>query len=355
LFRPGKLIVTVLFVSMLLVAVAACGGKGDRNEPAPGGQAGGNNGASQAGGENSGPWQVTILGGSVGGVWSAITEGVAESLRRNAPAGSNITAEPGKDGPNSVMVVNKEAELAISYTPTAYTAIKGTEPFKEAYPEVRAIATLNPSSTFHFLVLKNTGLTSIEELKDKKYPLRISVNKQGSTMELASRAVLEAYGITYRDIESWGGKVYFLSTKESMESIDDGQAQAHSITGEHPISHFIEASTRRDFTLLPIDSEAVNKVNRELGTRAAVIPGGTYSFNAGEVPTFAASLLLITGAGQPDDLIYNVTKALNENLDYLHTVHATLKDMNPETMADTAPIPLHPGAEKYYREIGVLK
>ena len=355
MLRLSKLIVMVLLVSMLLMAVTACGGKGTQNEPAPGGQAGDNNGTSQGGGENNEPWKVTILGGSVGGVWSAITEGVAESLRHNAPAGSNITAEPGKDGPNSVMVAKNEAELAISYSPTSYTAIQGVAPFTEAYPEVRAVATLNPNSTFHFLVLKETGLTSIDDLKDKKYPLRISVNKQGSTMELASKAVLNAYGITYQDIESWGGKVYFLSTKETMESIDDGQVQAHSITGEQPISHFIEASTRRDFTLLPVNPEAVNKVNQELGTRAAVIPGGMYSFNTGDVPTFAASLMLIAGDGQSDDFVYNVTKSLHENLDYLHSVHATLKDMTPESMADTTPIPLHPGAEKYYREIGVLK
>lgn len=254
-----------------------------------------------------------------------------------------------------MLVAQKRAELAISYTPTAYTAIAGAEPFTEPYPDVRAVATLNPNSTFHFLVLKNTGLTSIEQIKEKNFPLKISVNKKGSTMELASKAVLEAYGITYQDIEKWGGKVFFLSTKESMEGIDNGQMQAHSITGEHPVSHFVEAATRHQFTLLSISPDVVEKVNQRLGTHAATIPAGTYSFNAKDIPTFAASLMLITGAGQPEELIYNVVKALHTNLDYLHSVHATLKDLSPEVMANVVPIPLHPGAERYYREIGVVR
>lgn len=354
MFKLGKLAIIGVVLSILLLIVTSCGGNITQNEPESSGQPG-NIDASQGSGENSSPWKVTILGGSVGGVWSAITEGVAESVRRNAPSGSNITAEPGKDGPNSVMAANKEAELALSYSPTAYTALKGIDPYKEAYPGVRAVAVLNPNSTFHFLVLKNTGLTSIEDLKAKKFPLSISVNKQGSTMELASKAALNAYGISYQDIESWGGKVYYLSTAETMEAIDNGMVQAHSITGEHPVSLFVEASIRREFHLLPISSEAINKVNQALGTRAGVIPGGTYSFTPEDIPTFAASLLLVTGADQSEDFIYNVTKALNDNLDYLRSVHAILKDINLKTMADTSPIPLHPGAEKYYKEMGVLK
>ncbi|MFZ5646957.1 MAG: TAXI family TRAP transporter solute-binding subunit [Bacillota bacterium] len=353
MLRFNRLVILLALFCILVLLVTSCGDKTAKNQPASG-QAGGAK-AVQSDGKAGGPWKVTILGGAVGGVWSAITEGVAECMRRSAPPGSNITAEPGKDGPNSVMVAQKKAELAISYTPTAYTAIKGTDPFKEAYPDIRAVATLNPDSTFHFLVMKNTGLNSIEDIKSQKYPLRISVNKTGSTMELTSKAVMEAYGMTYKDIENWGGKVYFLSTKESMDLIDDKQSQAHSLTGEHPMSHFVESATRNDFKLLPISPEAVNKVNSKLGTHGAKIPAGTYSFNKEDVPTFAASLLLITGAGQSEEFVYNVTKALHQNLDHLRTVHATLKDMNPKTMADTAPIPLHPGAEKYYREIGVLK
>lgn len=355
MLRLNKPLALAAILVLLAMAVAGCGGKTAKNEPAPAGQATAGKAAPGDGKAGGGPWKITILGGAVGGVWSAITEGVAECLRRSAPAGSNITAEPGKDGPNSVMVVQKKADLAISYTPTAYTAIKGTEPFREAYPDVRAVATLNPDSTFHFLVLKDTGLTSIEDIKAKKFPLRISVNKAGSTMELASKAVLEAYGMTYKDIEGWGGKVYFLSTKESMDLIDDKQSHAHSLTGEHPMSHFVESATRNSFTLLSISPDAVNRVNQKLGTHAASIPAGTYSFNREPVPTFAASLLLITSAGQPDELIYNVTKSLHQNLNYLRSVHATLKDMSPQTMSDTVPVPLHPGAEKYYREVGALK
>lgn len=351
MFKLGKLAIIGVVLSILLLIVTSCGGNITQNEPESSGQAG----VSQGSGEKSGPWNITILGGSVGGVWSAITEGVAESVRRNAPSGSNITSEVGKDGPNNVMVANMEAELAISYSPTAYAALEGIDPYKDAYPGVRAVAVLNPGSTFHFLVLENTGLTSIEDIKAKKFPLSISVNAQGSTMELASKTLLNAYGISYQDIESWGGKVFFLSTSQTMEAIDDGLVQAHSLNGEHPISHFVEASIRRDFNLLPISSEAINKVNQALGTRAGVIPGGTYSFTPEEIPTFAASLLLVTGADQSEDFIYSITKNLNDNLDYLSSVHAILKDINLIEMADTSPIPLHPGAEKFYKEMGVLK
>lgn len=347
----GMSLLLVLMLALALL-VAACGGQQAKNKPAPtpapektGGQSGGPAGA---------PAKVTILGGAVGGVWSVISEGVGEALRRSLPAGSSVTVEPGKDGPNSVMVAQNEAELAVTYSVTAYTALQGTEPFKEKYPKVRAVALLNPNSAFHFVV-KDAKFKTLDELKEKKYPLKISVNKQGSTMEVASKAVLNAYGITYEDIEKWGGKVYFLSTADTMGLIDNGQAEAHSIIGEYPVKAFVEGALKHKFSLLPIKPEVVEKVNQQLGTVPAEIPAGTYSFQPEAVPTLAASLMLITGADQPDDLVYNMTKALYEQLDYLKSVHATLKPLTAKDLPKTGNVPLHPGAEKFYREKGLLK
>lgn len=300
-------------------------------------------------------YKITILGGSAGGVWSVITEGVAESIRRGLP-GAQITTEPGKDGPNQVMVAQGKVQFAVTYDSTNYAAVAGKTPYKSELPNLRTVAILNPTGAFQFFIDKKTGIKSFEEIAEKKYPLRVGANRKGTLMHLSGEAVLAAYGAPYDQIEKWGGKIHYVPSNQSMDLWDAGQLDATQEVAQFPISKFLEHATKHDLRLLPIDDPAkLEALSKELGMSPFTIPAHTYPFQDEDCRTLNTKLILLSSADVPDQLVYDVVKSMNESLDYLHKVHANLKDMTPEIMANGAMVALHPGAAKYYREIGAVK
>ena len=115
-----------------------------------------------------------------------------------------------------------------------------------------------------------------------------------------------------------------------------------------------EASLTQRFRLLPVSEEVIGRVNERLGTYRSVIPAGTYRFAEQEVTTFSDDLVMIATAELNEQRAYEITRALYNNLDYLHSVHRALRSLTPEIMPRVNRIPLHPGAARFYREAGVL-
>ena len=287
------------------------------------------------------------------GAWSAISEGVANALRREMP-GVAITHEVGLDGANAATVDSGRVQLGMLHSAMGQLALAGEYPYSRKLQNIRAISRVYSDSALHFLVSERSGLTSIEEIKQKKYPLRVSVMYRGSLMETASKALLEFYGVTYADIESWGGKVYFRALVPSLELMQDGGVDAISVSVQFPETNINEASIRQSFRLLPLSEEAIAYVNQKLGTYRSTIPAGTYRFVQRDIPTFSDVCVLITYAGLGEEEVYDITRALFKNLDYLHTVHRALAKLNQTDMPLVNRIPLHPGAARFYREAGVL-
>ena len=176
-------------------------------------------------------------------------------------------------------------------------------------------------------------------------------NRQGTLIDVATEELLKTYGITYSDIAKWGGKVHKIPGPEATDLWDAGQMDAIVEVSQFPTSRFYELGQKHDLIMLPIDPANQEKLNKELGTSSLTIPAGTYSFQKEDCPTVSSQLLLITSADQPDEVITGVLKAMTANIDYLHSVHANLRDLSPETMSANTSIPMHPAAEKFFREL----
>lgn len=299
-------------------------------------------------------YKITIIGGSAGGVWSVMTEGVAESIRRSLPD-ARITTEPGKDGPNQVMISKNEVQIAVTNEGTSYAAVHGLEPYKSKLTNLRTLAVLNPTSPFQFFIDEKTGIKSFSDIKQKKYPLRISLNRKGTLMELAGKVVMEHYGITYKDIEEWGGKLNFVPMNQATDLWDAGQLDATSEVMQFPASAYLEHGMKHKLVMLPVTEDKIPALCKALGMTPFTIPANAYSFRKEPYRTINTKLTLITSAEQPEGMIYDLVKAMHTNLDYLHKVHANLRDLTPEIMAKDVLIDLHPGAVKYFREIGAIK
>ena len=299
-------------------------------------------------------YKITIVGGSAGGVWSVMTEGVAESIRRALPD-ARITTEPGKDGPNQIMVAKNEIEIAVTNEGTSYAAVNGLDPYKSKLPNIRTLIVLNPTSPFQFFIDEKTGIKSFQEIMDKKFPLKIGLNRKGTLMELAGKVVMEAYGITYANIEKWGGKLQFVSSAQAVDLWDAGQLDAASEVMQFPASRYIEHGLKHKLRMLPVTEDKIPGICKALGMTPFTIPANAYSYQKEVYRTVNTKLILITSAEQPEEMIYELVKAMYANLDYLHKVHANLRDLTPQIMTGDVLIDLHPGAKKFFREIGVIK
>lgn len=299
-------------------------------------------------------YKITILGGSAGGVWSVITEGVAESIRRSIPD-AQITTEPGKDGPNQVMVSKNEVQFAVTYDATNFAALNGMVPYKKKLPNVRTVAVLNPTGAFQFIIDEKTGIKSFKDIAAQKYPLRVCANRRGTLMQLSGQRVLEAYGASFENIEKWGGKVHYIPSRQAVDLWDAGQLDAAQEVAQFPASRYLEHGKKHKLRMLSVDEDKLPALGKLLGMSPFTIPAKTYPWQAEDCRTLNTKLILLTSADQPEELVYDVVKAMHESLDYLHKVHANLKDITPEIMARDTMVELHSGAAKYYREIGVIK
>ena len=297
--------------------------------------------------------KITVVGGTIGGGWSAITEGVVNSIRREMPDFA-ITSEPGADGANAALVDSGRVQFGLIHSGVGRLAMAGEYPYPRKLENIRGISFIYSDSALHFLVNESLGISSIEEIREKKVPLNLSVIYRGSLMEIASKTTLEAYGMSYQDIESWGGKIFFLSLRNSLTMLKDGRIDAITVTVQFPQTSITEASLTQDLRILPLTEQAIEYANSKLGTSRSVIPAGTYSFVKTDIPTFSDTCVLIANAEVTEERVYKVIEAIFENLDYLHNVHRALSTLTPSDMPRLNDIPLHPGAQRFYREKGVL-
>ena len=228
----------------------------------------------------------------------------------------------------------------------AYTAT-GIYEGKPKIEELRVIANLYPESV-HVVVKKGAGIKSLADLKGK----RVSLDEPGSGTIVNARALLAAYGVGEKDI-----KPEYLKQVQSAEKFKDGSLDAYFQTTGYPQGTLSELAATNGFELLPIDGAARDKILAQYKFFAKdKIPDGVYKDVKG-VETVAVGAQWTTTSKQPDDLVYEITKALwsEKTRAAMDAGHAKGKEIRKETALQGVGIPLHAGAEKFYREVGLLK
>lgn len=346
-FRKLSFLLALIFI--LSSMTFGCSDRsGNTGTSTPNANTGANKGTNDTGGKVD-KLKLTIVGGSIGGAWAAIGEGVSEVIRRSYP-GSEIAYEVGQEAANVALVSKNKVQLGIAHGSFINLAAQGKEPFTEKYDNLKALTVLYGEAAQHFLILQDSGIATFDDIKTKKYPLKVNFNTKDSFMEIVGKKSLEAYGITYDDIKSWGGSVDFMAMSPSIDLMRDGKIQAYSNVIQVPSSHIVDASSNLKLNLLPMSEEAINKVNTELGTYKVVMSKDKYSFLTEDVPTVAASVILFTNSNLSDEEAYAIVKSIDENLEYFTGIHASLKGLDLAKLKDVGGLELHPGALKYYEE-----
>jgi hypothetical protein len=241
-------------------------------------------------------------------------------------------------------------ESGFSQSDVAYWAHSGTGVFegKGAVEEIRAIANLYPES-IHLVASKSSGIASVADLKGKK----VSLDEPGSGTLVDARIILEGYGLSEDDVEA-----EFLKPNQAADLMRDGNMDAFFFVGGFPAGAITELSNSLDITLVPISGPEAEGILEEYGFFAEhVVPGGTYEGIPDDTQTLSVGAQWVTSAKQPDDLIYEITKALwNDNTRaLLDSGHAKGKSITTDTALDGLGVPLHAGAERFYKEAGLLQ
>ncbi len=241
-------------------------------------------------------------------------------------------------------------EAGFTQSDVAYWAYTGTGVFdgKGKVEDLRVLANLYPE-TIHLVVRKGSGIKSVADLKGK----RVSLDEPGSGTLIDATLILGAYGLTEKDVEA-----EHLKPNAAGDRMRDNALDAFFFVGGYPVGAIIELATSAGVELVPLSGPEIDKLLQENSFFARdTVPAGTYGGQDADVPTISVNAILVTSAKQDDELVYGITKALwNDNTrKLLDSGHAKGKLIRKETATEGVGIPLHPGAEKFYKEEGLLK
>ena len=287
-----------------------------------------------------------FMTGPQGGSWYPLG-GAVSNLARGTLDDSRLRVLPGGGISNVMAVEAGKADFGFGNVTSTVDAINGQKPFKAEAQNIRHIATLYPQ-WFQFVVSEDSGIRSVSDMAGRA----IAVGPRGHSGEQASRQVLEVFGLTYDDLS----KVNHVGYNDAVALLKDGHVDAITVFTTAPSGAVMDSGSARTIRLLPIpDSElaALQKFNPQYARR--VMPAGTYPDLTEDLRTFGTWTHMIAHADVPDQVVYDVVRGMAENLGDLAAVVKSMASASPESLATSVGVPMHPGAERYYREIGVIE
>ncbi|MCC7168343.1 MAG: TAXI family TRAP transporter solute-binding subunit [Rhodospirillales bacterium] len=276
------------------------------------------------------------------------------------PLGNALTAIYGKALPNAKSTVQAtkasvenlnlleagRGEIAFTLGDALAQAWAGVEDagYKAPLKKLRAVAGIYPNY-IQVVARAESGIKTLADLKGK----RVSVGAPKSGTELNARAVFKAADLTYADM-----RVQYLPFGESVELLKNRQLDATLQSAGLGVASIRDLASTVDIVVVAIPAVLVAKIG-DPAYQPAMVPANTYKGQAADVATVAINNFLVTHQGLGDDAVYAMTKAIFDNLTDLQAAHAAAKDIKLENAAKAMPVPLHPGAERFYREKGLVK
>jgi hypothetical protein len=290
---------------------------------------------------------INVLTGGTSGVYYPLGVSLTQIYGKAMPDAKTSVQATKASAENLNLLQAGKGEVAFTLGDTLSEAWKGNADvgFKTKLDKLRTLASIYPNY-IHFLAADAAGIHSLADLKGK----RVSVGAPKSGTELNSRDILKAVGLGYQDL----GKVEYLGYAESVELIKNRQLDATLLSSGLGVAAVRDLATSVKIVVIPIPADVVTRIG-DAAYQSGTIPANTYNGQTADVPTVVVPNYLVTHAGVSADTVYKMTKSMMENLDAMIAAHAAAKAIKKESVAIGSPVPLHPGAEKYYREAGLLK
>jgi TRAP transporter TAXI family solute receptor len=288
---------------------------------------------------------INILTGGTGGVYYPLGVALSKIYAQHIKAAKPSVQSTKASVENLNLLNQGKGEIAFTLGDSLADAWKGNAEvgFKAKLTKLRTLAAIYPNYV-QIAALKSAGIKTLADLKGK----RMSVGAPKSGTELNARAIFAAAGMSYKDL----GKIEYLPFNESVELMKNRQLDATLISAGLGVSAIRDLCVSVDCVIVEIPKSVVEKMGSPY--QSAAIPGGTYKGNDKDVNAVAVPNYLVTRAGLPEQEVYEMTKSLFDNLAALQAAHAAAKRITLQNAAKNPPVPLHPGAAKYYKEKGVM-
>ncbi len=298
------------------------------------------------------PIRLKFASHSLGSSWYLLGAAVTELLKKNLPPGSNIDLLPYAAGVGNPKLVSKgEADFGFGVNVTSKWAYEGKVAYDTKMDNLRALSAGLDIGWLGIMVRSKVDINSFEDIKEKKFPLRMMLLPPGSLGEFGAKQIMEAYGISVSDIKSWGGGVTNTSFEVIVSAMQDGRTDCfiQIVTPGHPSVTELAVTTGIKF--LPLNNKVLERLGA-IGWDSTIIPSGTFKGMDKDVKAVGYTTHLIATKDLPDDIAYLLTKIVSENKEQLVKVYNAVKVFDPKTAWDPRinRIPLHPGAERYYKE-----
>lgn len=298
---------------------------------------------------------VNLATGGTAGVYFPIGSALARIWTERVPGVQATAQSTGASVANIRLLQRGDVDVAFVQNDIAYYAFHGIEMFsRDPQTRLRGMVMLYPE-TIQIVTLRQKNIRSVADLAGK----RVAVGAPGSGTEVNARQILRLYGIGYvqtRQIHELPRTVQadFLSFAEAADQLKDGVIDAAFITAGVPTAAVQDIAATRDLVLVPVPAADVERLRERYPYYTPVTIGAnSYRGQTEPVPTVAVMAMLVTRSDLPEDLVYELTKAMWENLSTLQQAHARARDIRPETARAGMPITMHAGALRYYRERGI--
>jgi TRAP transporter TAXI family solute receptor len=288
--------------------------------------------------------QLSIATGGTGGVYYPMGGGLAEIINNHVDGYSATAEVTGASVENMGLIALGDADLAIGLADTVSQAYSGTGRFEgQELPMIRAVTSLY-ANMVQIVALEGSGITSLEDLRGK----RVSIGAPGSGTEVNTNAILAANGISYDDIEEQR-----LNFNETADALSNGDIDAGFWSVGAPTSSILNLSTTQDIVILALsDAELDAAIAEDETFTKTTLAGGTYTGVDEDITVLGIPNVLTVSSEMSEDVVYAITKAMFENIAELQAVHPAAQETTVEFGLSATPVPMHPGAIRYYEEIG---
>jgi TRAP transporter TAXI family solute receptor len=289
---------------------------------------------------------INVLTGGTSGVYYPLGVAIGKIYSDKIPDVKTQVQATKASVENLILLQQGRGEIAFALGDSLKAAWEGDAEagFKAKLDRLRTIGAIYPNY-IQIVATADSGIKTLADLKGKS----LSVGAPKSGTELNSRAILAAAGLSYKDI----GKVEYLPFAESVDLMKNRQLNATLQSAGLGVASLKDLSTSTDIIVVSVPKEVVDKIGPPFVP--VIIPANTYSGQDKDVPTAAVINYLVTSSAVSDDLAYQMTKLIFESLPELANAHVAGRDIKLESAAMDSPVPLHPGAIRYYKEKGLIK
>lgn len=289
------------------------------------------------------PKQISIFTSLAGSSWYGIGAGMAKIF---ADKGVPANAELGAALSNIMNVVNGKGEIGYTMSAAVSMAEAGDPPFKNKVKGISGLIGLS-SSYLHIVTPKARNIMTVPELKGRRF---VTQPSGAITAEIMKRT-LEAYGLKESDLQMSRG-----SLSIQLEHMKDRRADGMVTVATFPTGFLMELSNIIPVRMLSVSDEVFAKLSAGMPALSrAIIPANTYKGQDEDVRTLKTKMIGVVSDNMPEEDAYWITKELVENIDVVRGLHSAYKNLTPKDFASIPGVKIHPGAAKYYREIGAMK